>query len=149
MDQTVDSLLKVISVQFSHSVVSNSLWSHGLQHDITSSRNLLKLMSSDLVKPSKHLIHTVPFLSHLQYFPASGPFRMSQLFALDAQSIEVSASASVLPMNIQDWFILGWTGWIFLKSKGLSRLFCKITVSRINYSTLSFLYSPTLTSTHN
>jgi len=75
MDQTVDSLLKVISVQFSHSVVSNSLWSHGLQHNITSSRNLLKLMSSDLVKPSKHLIHIVPFLSHLQYFPASGPFK--------------------------------------------------------------------------
>ena len=65
----------------------------------------------------------IPFSSHLQSFPASGSFQMSQLFTLGGQSIGVSASASVLPMNTQDWFHLGWTGWISLLSKGLSRAF--------------------------
>ena len=64
----------------------------------------------------------VPFSSHLQSFPASGSFPMSQFFASDGQSIGVSASASVLPMNIQDWFPLGWTGWVSLLSKGLKSL---------------------------
>ena len=63
----------------------------------------------------------VPFSSRLQSFPASGTFQMSQFFASGAQSIGVSASTSVLPMNIQDWFPLGWTGWISLQSKGLSK----------------------------
>ena len=71
----------------------------------------------------------VPFSSHLQPVPASGAFQMSQFFAGD-QSIGVSASASVLPMNIQDWFSLGWTGWISLMSKGLSRVFSNTTVQR-------------------
>ena len=62
-----------------------------------------------------------PFSSHLQSFPASGSFPMSQFFALGGQSIGVSASASFLPMNIQDWFPLGWTGWIFLQFKGFSK----------------------------
>ena len=70
----------------------------------------------------------VPFSLCLQSFPASGSFPMSQLFASGGQSIGVSASASVLPMNIQDWFPLGWTGWISLQSKGLSRVFCNTTV---------------------
>ena len=96
----------------------------------TNCRSLLKLISIDLVKPSKYLIFIVPFSSHLQSFPASRPFRISQFLASDVQSIDVSASASVLPMNIQDWFLLGWTGWIFLQSKGLSRLFCNITISK-------------------
>ena len=78
-------------------------------------------------------------LSQHQFFP------MSQFFAWDGQSIGVSASASVLPMNIQDWFPLGWTGWISLQSKGLSRVFSK----SINYSALSFPHSPTLTSIHD
>ena len=73
-----------------------------------------------------HPVH--PFSSCLQSFPASGSFLVSQFFASGGQSIEVSASASVLPMNIQDWFPLGWTGWIFLLSKGLSRVFCDTTV---------------------
>ena len=71
----------------------------------------------------------IPFSSYLQSFPASGSFTMNQ-FASGDQSIAVSASASVLPMNIQDWFPLGWTGWISLQSKGLSRSFCNTTVQK-------------------
>ena len=69
-----------------------------------------------------------PFSSCLQSFPASGAFQMSQLFTSGGQSIGVAASASVLPMNIQDWFPLGWTGWISLQPKGLSRVFSTTTV---------------------
>ena len=72
----------------------------------------------------------VPFFSCLQSFSASGSFPMSQLFTSGGQSTGVSASASVLPMNIQDWFPLGWTGWIFLQSKGLSRVFSSTTVQK-------------------
>ena len=72
----------------------------------------------------------IPFSSCPQSFPASGPFQMSQLFASGGQSIGVSASASVLPMNIQDWPPLGWTGWISLQSKGLSRVFSNTTVQK-------------------
>ena len=72
----------------------------------------------------------IPFSSCPQSFPASGSFEMSQLFPSGGQSIGVSASASVLPMNIQDWFPLGWTGWISLQSKGLSRVFPNITVQK-------------------
>ena len=70
----------------------------------------------------------IPFSSCLQSFPGSGSFQMSQLFALGGQRIGVSASTSVLPMNIQDWFPLGWTGWISLQSKGLSAVFSNTTV---------------------
>ena len=72
----------------------------------------------------------IPFSSHLQYFPASGSFQMSQLFASGGQSIGISVSASVLPMNIQDWFPLGWTGWISLQSKGLSRVCFRTTIQK-------------------
>ena len=72
----------------------------------------------------------IPFSSRLQSFPASGSFPMSQFFASGGQSIGVSASASVLPMNTQDWSPLGWTGWISLQSKGLSRVFCNTTVQK-------------------
>ena len=72
----------------------------------------------------------VPFSSHLQSFPASGSFQMSQLFISGGQSVGVLASTSVLPMNIQDWFPLGWTGWISLQSKGLSRVFSNTTVQK-------------------
>ena len=72
----------------------------------------------------------IPFSSHLQSFPASGSFQMSQFFASGGQSIGVSASTSVLPMNIQDWFLLVLTGWIFLQSKGLSRVFSNTTVQK-------------------
>ena len=85
----------------------------------------------------------IPFSSRLQSFPASGSFQMSQLFASGGQSSGVSASASVLPMNIQGWSPLGWTGWISLQSKGL---FSNITVWKHQFSALSFLHSLTFTS---
>ena len=92
----------------------------------------------------------VSFSSHLQSFPASGSFPVSQFFPSGGQSIGVSASASVLPMNIQDWFPLGGTGWISLQSKELSRAFPNTTqFKQINSSALSFLHSPTLTSIHD
>ena len=72
----------------------------------------------------------IPFSSHLQSFPASGAFQVNQLFASSGQSIGVSTSMSVLPMNIQDWFPLGWTHWISLQSKGLSRVFSNTTVQK-------------------
>ena len=72
----------------------------------------------------------IPFSSCPQSFPASGSFQMSQLFTSGGQSIAVLASTSVFPMNIQDWFPIGWTGWISLQSKGLSRVFSKTTVQK-------------------
>ena len=88
----------------------------------------------------------IPFSSCPQSFPASGSFQMSQFFASHGQCIGVSASTSFLPMNTQDWSPLGWTGWISLQSKGLSRVFSNTTVQKINSSALSLLHSPTLTS---
>ena len=116
------------SVQFSRSVMSDSLLPHESQHARppcpsptpgvhSDSRSLSKWRHSAISSS------VVPFSSHLQSFPASGSFSMSQFFASCGESIEVSASASVLPMNIQDWFPLGWTGWISLQSKGLTRVF--------------------------
>ena len=90
---------------------------------ITNSWSLLNLTSIQSVMPSNHLILCHPLPLRLQYFPASGSFQMSHFFASGGQSIGLSASASVLQMNIQDWFPLGWTGWIFLQSKRLSRVF--------------------------
>ena len=91
----------------------------------------------------------VPFSSCLQSFPASGSFPVSRFFASGGQSIGASASASVLPMNILDWFPLGWTGWISLQSKGLSRVFSNTTVQKHQFFYISFLYGPTLTSIHD
>ena len=85
----------------------------------TISQSLLKFMSPESVMPSNHLILCWPFSSCPQSFPESGPFPMSQLLASGGQSIGTLASASVLPMNIQGWFSLGWTGLISLQSKGL------------------------------
>ena len=114
------------SVQFSHSVVSNSAkpWTAACQASlsITNSWSLLKLMAIESVKPSNHLILCISFFC-LQSFPASGSFPMSQFFVSGGQSIGVSALPSVLPMNIQDWFLLGLTDLISLQSKGFSRVF--------------------------
>ena len=99
---------------------------------ITNSRSLLKLVSIESVMPCNHLILGVPFFCH-QSFPASGSFQMSQFFVSGGQSIGVSASTSVLPMNNQDQFPLGWTGWISLQSKGLSRIFSNTTVQKYQY----------------
>ena len=91
----------------------------------------------------------VPFSSCPQSFPTSGSFPMSQLFTWGGQSIGVSASASVLPVNTQDWPPLGWTGWISLQSKGLSRAFFNTTAQMYQFSALRFPHSPTLTSIHD
>ena len=92
----------------------------------------------------------IPFSSCLQSFPASGSFQMSWFFASGGQRTGVSASVSVLPVNTQDWSPLGWTGWISLQSKGLSRVFSNTTVQKHQYSlVLSFLDSPALTSIHD
>ena len=115
------------SVQFSCSYVSNSLQPHGLQHfrppcpspapGVYWNSNPLSRWHNPTISSS-----VVPFSSHLWAFSASGSFQMSQLFT--------SASASVLPMNIQDWFPWGWTGWISLLSKGLSSVFSNTTVQK-------------------
>ena len=97
---------------------------------ITNSRSSLKLMSIESVMPSNHLILWRPLLLPPSSSPASGSFPMSQLFTSCGQSTRVSASASVLLMNIQDWFPLGWTGWITLQSKGLSRVLSNTTVQK-------------------
>ena len=97
---------------------------------ITSSQSLLKLMPIESVMPSNHLILCHPLSSHLQSFPASESFQMTQFFASGGQSIGASASASVLPMNTQGWFPLGWTGWISSQSKALSRVFSNTTVQK-------------------
>ena len=106
-------------------------------------------MSIESVMASNHLILCHPFLLLPQSLIASGSLPMSWFFASRDQSISTSASASVLPMNIQDWFPSGWTGWISLQSKGLSRVFSNTTVQKHQPSVLSFLYSPTLTSIHD
>ena len=100
----------------------------------------------DTIQPSHPVIS---FSCCPQSFPASRSFQMSQFFSLGVQSIGVSVSASVLPMNIQDWFPLEWTGWISLQAKGVSRVFSNTTAQTISSSVLSFLYSPTLTSIHD
>ena len=121
--------------QFSHSVVSNSLRPHGLQNARLPCPSPTPGACSDSCPLSQWCHPTIsssviPFFSCLQSFPASGSFQMSQLFASGAQSIGVSASASVLPMNIQDWFPLRLTGQISLQSKGLSRVFSNTTIQK-------------------
>ena len=122
-------------VQFSRSVMSDSLRPHGLQHTRPPCPSPTPRVHPDS-HPSSRWCHptisssVIPFSSHPQSFPASGSFQMSQFFTSGGQSIEVSASASVLPMNIQNWFPLGWTGWISLQSKGLSRVFSNTTVQK-------------------
>ena len=141
-------------MQFSHSVVSNSLQPHVLQHTrppYPSSTTGAYSNSCPLSWWCHPIISSsvVPFSSCLQSFPASGSFPMGQFFASGGQSIGVSPS--VLPMNIQDWFPLGWTGWVSLQSKRLSRVFFNTTVQNHQFvsTMISFLYSPTLTSIHD
>ena len=112
--------------QFSHLVLS----ARQASLSITSSRSLRKLMPIESVMPSSHLILCCPLLSCLHSFPASGSFQMSWFFTSGAQIIGVSASASVLPMNIQNWFPLRWTGCISLQSKGFSRVFSNTIVQK-------------------
>ena len=124
----ITATIQFNSVQFCLSVVSESLRSHESQHARPPCPSPTPGVHSDS-HPSSQWCHpaisssVVPFSSCPQSFPASGSFPMSQLFASGGQSIRVSASASVLPMNTQDWSPLGWTGWISLQFKGLSRVF--------------------------
>ena len=133
--ETLSFWLEILSVQFSLSVVSDSLQPHGLQHSRLPCPSPIPRAYSNSC-PSSRWCHptisssVIPFSSCLQSFPTSGSFTMSQFFASDDQSIGTSASASVLPMNIQDLFPLGWTGWISLQSKGLLRVFSNTTVQK-------------------
>ena len=126
---------KLISVQFSCSVMSDPLWTHGHEHTRPPCPSPTPGVHSNS-RPSRRWCHptisssVVPFFSCLQSFPASGSFPMCQFFASSGQSIGVSASASVLPMNIQDWFSLGWASLISLQSKGLSRVFSTTTIQK-------------------
>ena len=117
---------------------------------ITSSRSLPKLMSIVLVMPSNHLILCRPLLLPPSILPSIRVFPVSQFFASGGQSIGVSASASVLPKNTQDWSPLGWTGWMSLLSKGLSRVFSNTTVQKHQFFSAQLSsHSPTLTSIHD
>ena len=115
---------------------------------ITNSLSPPKPMSIESVMPSNHLILCRPLLLLPSFFPSVRFFQMSQLFSSGGQSIGVSASASVLPMNTQDWSPLGWTGWISFQSKGLSRVFSNTTVQKHQFFGAQ-LYCPTLTSIHD
>ena len=123
------------SVQFTHSVVSDSLQPHGLLHTRSPCPSPTPRIYSDSC-PLSQWWHPaisscfIHFSSRLQSFPASGSFQMSQFFASGSQSIGASALVSVLPMNIQDWSPLGWTGWISSQSKGLARVFSNTTVQK-------------------
>ena len=132
-------IMHTCTVQFSHSVMSNSLWPHGLQHARPPCPSPTPGVYSHSC-PLSWWCHptnsssVIPFSSCLQSFPATGFFQMSQFFASGGQSIGVSALTSVLPINIRDWFPLGWMGihpkWISLQSKGLSRVFSNTTVQK-------------------
>ena len=123
------------SVQFSRSVMSDSLRPHGLQHTRPPSPSPTPRVYPNSCPLSRWCHPTisssvVPFSSCPQTFPASGSSQMSQFFSSGGQSMGVSVSTSVLPMNTQDWSPLGWTGWISLQAKGLSRVFSNTTVQK-------------------
>ena len=122
---------------------------HQASLSITNSWSLLKLMSVESVMPSNHLILCVSFPSCPQSFPASRSFPMSQFFASGSQSIGISASASVLPTNIQGWFPLGLTGLVSLLSKDFQESFPAPQFKSINSSALSLLHGPSLTLVYN
>ena len=142
------------SVRFSRSVVSNCLWPHEPQHarpPCPSSTPRVQPNPSPLSRRCHPTISSsvVPFSSYLQSFPASGSFPMSQLFIWGGQSTGVSASQSVLSMNIQDWSPLGWTGWIYCSPRDSQESSPTPQFKSINSSALSFLHNPTLTSIHD
>ena len=143
------------SVQFSHSVGSSFLWPHELQHARPPCPSPTPRVHPNLCPMTQWWHPTIspsviPFSSCPQSFPASGSFPMSQLFTSGGQSIGVSASISVLPMNTHDWSPLGWTGWISLQSKGHSRIFSNTTVQKYQFFGTHILFcSPTLTSIHD
>ena len=128
-------MYKCVLIQFSHSVVSDSLLPHRLQHARAPCPSPTPGVYPNSC-PSSWWCHptisssVIPISSYPQSFPASGSFHMSQIFPSGGQSIRVSASTSVLPVNTHEWSPLGWTGWISLQSKGLSRVFSNTTVQK-------------------
>ena len=144
----------LLSVQFSRSVMSDSLRPHGLQHSRPPCPSPAPRVHPNSC-PSSQWCHpaisssVVPFSSCLQSLPASGSFPMSQLFTYGGQSIGVSASASVLPKNTQDWSPLGWTGWSPCSPRDSQESSPTPQFKSINSSALSFLHSPALTSIHD
>ena len=142
------------SVQFRHSVVSDSLWPQGQQHARPPCPSLTPRVYLDSCPLSQWCHPTisssiVPFSSCLQSFPASGSFQMSQFFTTGGQSIGISASTSVLPMNIQDWFPLGWLVGSPCSPRDSQESSPTPRFKSINSLMLSFLYGPTLTSIHD
>ena len=138
--------IKVIAVLFSHSVMSNSLRPHGLQHSTFPYPSPSPRVCSNSCPSSQWCHPTISSSAILFNLQSSRPsirvFPMSQLFALGSQSIGASVSASVLPVNILGWFPLGWTSWISLQSKGLSRVFSNTTVQKHQFfSAQPFLLS--------
>ena len=134
--------------------MSNSWWPHELRLTRllcpSLSPRVCSKSSIQLVMPSKHLILCRPLLLLPSFFsPATGSFPMSQFLVSGGQIIRASASVSVLPMNIQDWFPLGWTGWISLQSEGLSRVFSSNAVPKHKFFSAHLLYGPTLLSEHD
>ena len=135
IDLAWESTVGRSSVQFSFSVMSDSLWPRGLQHARPPCPSPTPGVYSNSCPLSRLCPLTIsssdiPFYTCLQSFPASGSIQMSQFFASGGQSIGTSALAPVLPMNIQDWSPLGWTGLISLQSKGLPRVFSNSTVQK-------------------
>ena len=131
----------------------DSLWPHGLQHPRLPCPSPAPGACSNSCPSSQWCQPTIsssviPFSSCLQYFPASGSFSIIQFSSSGGQSIGVSASASGLPMNIQGWSPLGWTGWISLQSKGLSRVFSNITLQKRQCFSAHCLYNLFLESTY-
>ena len=153
MKHTLSKSLSFSSLQFSPQScpIFVTPWTAACQAflSITNAQSLLELMYIEVVMPSNHLILCHPFSSRSQSFAASGCFHMSQFFISGGQSITVSASASVLPINIQDWFPLGWTGWISCCPRDSQKSSLTTQFKTINSSALSFLYSPTFTSIHD
>ena len=143
------AFLWISSVQFSCSVVSDSLRPHGLQHTRLPCPSPTLGACSNSCPLSRWCHWTISSSvegdSHLQSFPASGSFPVSQFFASSGQSIGVSASASVFPVTIQDWFPLGLTGLISLQSKGLSRVFSNTIVQKHQFSKASIYSSISFT----
>ena len=131
-DKEAESWEFVVVKLLSHVWLFATLWTAACQASLpfTISQTLLKLMSIEMVTTLSRLILCVPFSSGPQSFPASGSFPMSQLFTSGGYRSRASASASVLPVNIQGWFLSGWTGLISLQSMGLSRAFSSTTVSK-------------------
>ena len=151
MTDVIVGFLYISPVQFSHSVVSDSLRPQGLQHARPPCPSPTPRACSNLC-PSSWQSHptisssVIPFSSCPQSFPVSGSFPMNQFFPSGGQSTGVSASASVLPKNIQGLFPLGWTSWISSQSKGLSRVFSNTTVQKHQFFGSQISLSPTLTS---